>query len=52
MTVSSDKSLQHAAHLMTEHSTAHLLVTDPSSTRLIGMLSTLDIATALVRAAA
>jgi len=51
VTVSCNASLQHAAHLMTEHSTAHLLVTGPLSTRPIGVLSTFDIATALVRAA-
>src|SRR4051812_27886272 len=52
VTVASDATLQHAAHLMTEHSTAHLLVTDPLSARPIGVLSTFDITAALVRAAA
>jgi CBS domain-containing protein len=52
VTVSRDASLQHAAQLMTEHLVAHLIVTDPSSDRPVGVLSTFDVATALVAAAA
>lgn len=52
LTVSPRASLQRAAQLMTEHGTTHLIVTDPESTRPIGVLSTLDIARAIAAAAA
>lgn len=52
LTVSPRASLQRAAQLMTEHGTTHLIVTDPASTRPIGVLSTLDIARAIAAAAA
>jgi CBS domain-containing protein len=51
VTVSRDASLQNAAQLMTEHLVAHLIVTDPLSERPVGVLSTFDVATALVAAA-
>jgi len=37
-------TLEHAAQLMAEHSTAHLVVVSPDSGRPIGILSTLDVA--------
>lgn len=42
--ISADESLERAAQLMVEHGVAHLLVSDPASGLLIGVLSTLDIA--------
>ncbi len=50
VTVSPDDTLERAARLMTTHATAHLVVTNPQTTRPLGVLSTLDIATALARA--
>lgn len=47
VTVSPDETLQRAAQMMTEHGAAHLIVIDPVSTRPIGVLSTLDIASTL-----
>lgn len=47
LTVSPEETLQRAAQLMTEYAATHLIVTDPVSTRPIGVLSTLDIARAL-----
>ena len=47
VTVSPAETLQRAAQLMTEYGAAHLIVIDPVSTRPIGVLSTLDIATTL-----
>ena len=41
------ETLERAAQLMTEHSTAHLLVVDGTDSRPVGVLSTLDIASAL-----
>jgi CBS domain-containing protein len=41
-------TLQHAAQLMAEHDTAHLVVASPQTGRPVGMISTLDIANALV----
>ena len=41
------ESLERAAQLMTEHSTAHLLVVDGLALRPVGVLSTLDIAATL-----
>ena len=45
--VAPDETLERAAQLMTEHSTAHLIVVDPQRQRPIGVLSTLDIAASL-----
>lgn len=47
--VSPRESLWRAAQLMTEHSSTHLVVVDPDTRRPVGVLSTLDIARALVR---
>jgi CBS domain-containing protein len=41
------ETLERAAQLMTEHSTAHLVVVDAPTMRPLGVLSTLDIASAL-----
>jgi CBS domain-containing protein len=46
--VAPNELLTRAAQLMTEHDVTHLVVMDPQSTRPIGVLSTLDIARALV----
>lgn len=46
LTISPKVTLQRAAQLMTEHGTAHLVVVDPER-RPVGILSTLDVATAL-----
>lgn len=46
LTISPEETLQRAAQLMTEHGTAHLVVVDPER-RPVGVLSTLDVATAL-----
>jgi CBS domain-containing protein len=45
--VQPDDSLEHAAQLMAEHDTAHLVVVSPETGRPVGMLSTLDIARAV-----
>jgi CBS domain-containing protein len=37
-------SLEHAAQLMAEHDTAHLIVASPDTGRPVGIVSTLDIA--------
>jgi CBS domain-containing protein len=37
-------TLEHAAQLMSEHDTAHLVVASPDTGRPVGILSTLDIA--------
>jgi CBS domain-containing protein len=37
-------TLEHAAQLMAEHDTAHLIVVSPESGRPVGMISTLDVA--------
>jgi len=47
VTVTPDDTLIHAAQLMRENSTAHLLVVAPDTHLPIGVLSTLDIAGAL-----
>lgn len=46
-TVDPNETLQRAAELMTEQASTHLVVTDPTSGQPLGVLSTLDIATAL-----
>jgi signal-transduction protein with cAMP-binding, CBS, and nucleotidyltransferase domain len=48
LTVFPEDTLEHAAHLMTKHGTAHLVVVDPQSGQPAGVLSTLDIVSALV----
>lgn len=45
--VSPADSLAHAAGLMREHGTGHLVVIDPESARPLGVVSTLDVAGAL-----
>jgi CBS domain-containing protein len=40
-------TLEHAAQLMAEHDTAHLVVVSPSTGRPVGILSTLDVARAM-----
>ena len=37
-------TLEHAAQLMAEHETAHLVVVSPETRRPVGILSTLDVA--------
>jgi CBS domain-containing protein len=46
LTIEPTETLQRATQLMTEHSTAHLVVVD-AARRPIGVLSTLDVAAAL-----
>lgn len=43
------ETLERAAQLMTEHGTSHLLVVDGTALRPVGVLSTLDIASALAQ---
>jgi CBS domain-containing protein len=40
-------SLEHAAQLMSEHDTSHVVVVSPSTQQPVGILSTLDVARAL-----
>ena len=49
VTVSPREPLAHAAGLMAEHQTAHLVVVSPDTGRPVGMLSTLDVARAADR---
>lgn len=49
LTVGRDETLERAAQLMTEYSTAHIVVVEPSSDRPIGILSSLDLAGVLAR---
>ena len=46
VSVEPDDTLEHAAQLMAEHDTAHLVVASPTTGRPVGMLSTLDVARA------
>ena len=46
VTVSADERLQRAAQVMSEHSVAHLVVVDPEARYPVGIISTLDIASA------
>jgi CBS domain-containing protein len=46
VTVSPRDTLGHAAQLMAEHQTAHLVVVSPETGRPVGMLSSLDVARA------
>jgi CBS domain-containing protein len=45
--VKPDDSIEHAAQLMAEHDSAHLIVASPETGRPIGIVSTLDIARVL-----
>jgi CBS domain-containing protein len=47
VTIAPGEHLEHAAHLMTKHGVAHLVVVDPIEQRPVGVLSTLDLAAAL-----
>jgi CBS domain-containing protein len=47
--VTAGETLERAAQLMTEHGTSHLIVTDSTRARPVGVLSTLDIAAVLAR---
>src|SRR3954447_6023293 len=47
VTVSESDSLEHAAQLMRDHSTGHLVVTSATDGRPTGVVSTLDVAGAL-----
>jgi len=49
VTVNGGETLLHAAHLMEEHRTTHLVVVGEKHGRPIGVLSTLDVARALAR---
>ena len=46
LTVSADEPLRNAAQLMSEHGVSHLLVVDGAGGYPVGILSTLDVATA------
>jgi CBS domain-containing protein len=46
VTVDPNDTLDHAAQLMAEHETAHLIVVSPATGSPVGMLSTLDVARA------
>jgi CBS domain-containing protein len=50
VTVPSNETLLHAAHLMEQHRVTHLVVVDGERGRPIGVLSTLDVARALAGA--
>jgi CBS domain-containing protein len=50
VTVDPNDTLDHAAQLMAEHETAHLVVVSPATGMPVGMLSTLDVARAVNRA--
>jgi CBS domain-containing protein len=45
--VQPDDTIEHAAQLMAEHDTAHLIVASPEAGRPVGIVSSLDIARAL-----
>jgi CBS domain-containing protein len=47
--VTAAETLERAAQLMTEHGTSHLIVTDATRARPVGVLSTLDVAAVLAR---
>jgi len=44
LAVRADEDLVHAAQLLAEHGTSHLVVTDARTSRPVGILSTLDLA--------
>ena len=48
LTIAPEDTLQRAAQLMSEHDVAHLVVVDRAAARPVGVLSTLDVARALV----
>jgi CBS domain-containing protein len=47
VTIAPGERLERAASLMTAHGVAHLVVVDPIERRPVGVVSTLDLATAL-----
>jgi CBS domain-containing protein len=47
VTVAADRSIGEAGSLMAQHGIAHLAVTEPGTRRLVGVISTLDIARAI-----
>jgi CBS domain-containing protein len=47
LTIGPNDTLEAAARLMTRHGSAHLVVVEPGSGRLLGVVSTLDIVNAL-----
>lgn len=49
VTIERGESVQRAAQLMGEHDCSHLIVIDPASGRPLGVVSSLDVARALVR---
>ena len=51
-TVTNNDALSHAAHLMVEHATDHLLVVDDTNGHALGVISGLDIAAAYADAGA
>jgi CBS domain-containing protein len=48
VSVAPEETLERAAQLMTEHASAHLLVVDQTTMRPVGVISTLDVARALM----
>jgi len=46
ITVSADERLDRAAQVMSEHAVAHLVVVDPEAGYPVGIISTLDVASA------
>jgi CBS domain-containing protein len=48
-TVSADESLEHAAQVMSKHNVAHLVVLDSAGGYPVGIISTLDVASAYGR---
>jgi CBS domain-containing protein len=48
VTIECGEQVQRAAQLMAEHECSHLIVTDPDSGRPLGLVSSLDVARALV----
>jgi signal-transduction protein with cAMP-binding, CBS, and nucleotidyltransferase domain len=47
VTLSAEDSLQRAAEMMAEHRTSHVVVTEQTSGRPVGIVSTLDLARAI-----
>jgi len=45
--IASDETLRRAAQLMGEHEVTHLVVVEPTTTKPLGVLSTLDLAEVL-----
>lgn len=52
LTVTPDEPLWRAAQLMTENQNPHLVVTDPATSRPVGIVSTLDVAREVASASA